>query len=235
LSPARTSPAGVEVYGGAMADQEATPATPLLGQRFAEALTFAYDAHLHQPRKGGDIPYIGHLLGVCALVIEEGGNEDAAIAALLHDAVEDQGGQEMLDEIRGRFGDCVGDIVLACSDTLVMPKPPWHERKERYLAHLTETEDQVRLVSLADKLFNARAIKRDYEKDHEKLWDRFKGKRDPRTRERVRHDQLWYYTELSKTFTKLSGDVHMTKELAEVVDVLARECKDANQSTTAAA
>ena len=206
-----------------MPDQDTTPASPpLLGPRFADALTFAYDAHIDQLRKGGAIPYIGHLLGVCSLVIEEGGGEDAAIAALLHDAVEDQGGQAMLDEIRERFGGPVGEIVLACSDTLVTPKPPWRERKGSYLDHLASQPAEVRLVSLADKLFNARAIKRDYEKVGEELWDRFKGKCDPRTRGQVRDDQLWYYTELSRTFTRLSRGVHMTSELSVVVAELKR-------------
>lgn len=208
-----------------MPDRKTTSATPLLGQRFAAALTFAYGAHIDQPRKGGEVPYIGHLLGVCALVIEEGGDEDAAIAALLHDAVEDQGGQVMLDEIRERFGDAVGEIVLACSDTLVTPKPPWHERKRSYLAHLATEPAQVRLVSLADKLFNARAIRRDYEKVGEELWDRFKGKNDPRTRDEVRDAQLWYYGELSETFTRLSPEVHMTSELAAVVADLKLLCR----------
>lgn len=215
-----------------MPKHETTPASPLLGQRFAEALTFAYNAHVDQPRKGGEIPYIGHLLGVCSLVIEEGGGEDAAIAALLHDAVEDQGGQEMLDEIHERFGSAVGEIVLACSDTLVTPKPPWHERKRSYLAHLASQPGEVRLVSLADKLFNARAIKRDYEKVGEELWDRFKGKNDPRTRDEVRDDQLWYYGELSATFTRLSPEVHMTGELSDVVAQLERLC---GRETSAAA
>lgn len=105
-----------------------------LGPRFAEALMYAFEAHADQARKGTDIPYVGHLLGVAALVIEDGGSEDEALAALLHDAVEEQGGEAMLEEIRRRFGGAVADMVEACSDTLETPKPAWRARKERRAA-----------------------------------------------------------------------------------------------------
>ena len=98
---------------------------PALGERFERALVFAVETHRNQRRKGTEIPYIGHLLGVCSLVIEDGGTEDEAIAALLHDAAEDQGGEQMLERIHAEFGDHVAEIVRACSDTLQDPKPPW--------------------------------------------------------------------------------------------------------------
>ena len=135
------------------------------------------NTHRDQRRKGTEIPYIGHLLGVCSLVIEDGGTEDEAIAALLHDAAEDQGGEQTLERIRAEFGDHVAEIVRACSDTLEDPKPPWRTRKEAYLAHLDEQPAPVLRVSLADKLFNARAILRDYLSVGDELWQRFNGRR----------------------------------------------------------
>ena len=115
--------------------------TPKLGERFSHAVTFAADKHRTQVRKGGDIPYLGHLLSVAGLVIEAGGTEDEAIAALLHDAVEDAGGEETLAEIRAIFGDEVAGIVDECSDTVIMPKPPWKARKQAYVDHLSEASE----------------------------------------------------------------------------------------------
>jgi (p)ppGpp synthase/HD superfamily hydrolase len=185
---------------------------PVLGERFDRALVFAARTHRTQVRKGSGIPYVGHLLGVCSLVIEDGGGEDEAIAALLHDAVEDQGGEDMLKQIREAFGDEVAAIVLACSDTMQEPKPPWQQRKETYLAHLAEQPGSVLLVSLADKLFNARSILRDYFEVGDQLWTRFRAGRD---------DQLWYYRELANAFGRLTPG-RMASELAEVVDELER-------------
>jgi (p)ppGpp synthase/HD superfamily hydrolase len=182
----------------------------VLGDRFESGLQFAVAAHRTQMRKGSGIPYVGHLLGVCSLVIEAGGSEDEAIGALLHDAVEDQGGQRMLDDIRLRFGDHVAAIVEACSDTLESPKPPWQARKEAYLKHLEHQSEPVLRVSLADKLFNARAILRDYRVCGEEIWKRFQSGRD---------GQLWYYRELADRFsTLLPGP--MADELSDVVDEL---------------
>src|SRR5947208_2654347 len=178
-----------------MNDERETEAVPpALGERFEEALQFAAATHRLQRRKGSDVPYIGHLLGVCSLVIEDGGDEDEAIAALLHDAAEDQGGEAMLDEIRQKFGDGVAEIVLACSDTLVEPKPEWRKRKEDYLDHLEHQPAPVLRVSLADKLFNARAILRDYLVVGEDLWKRFSSGRE---------GQLWYYRRLADRFSRL--------------------------------
>ena len=184
----------------------------MLGQRFEDALAFAAHTHRHQQRKGSGVPYVAHLLGVCSLVIEDGGTEDEAIAALLHDAVEDQGGEAMLEEIRERYGSAVADIVLACSDTLVTPKPPWRARKEAYLAHLRDAPVSVLRVSLADKLYNARAILRDYELEGEQVWERF----DTRA---GRDGQLWYYAALADAFTELYPSP-MAVELLDVVNQL---------------
>jgi GTP pyrophosphokinase len=191
-----------------MADGQVS--TPFFSERFTEALTYAVRLHNRQARKGsgGRIPYAGHLLGVCSLVIEEGGGETEAIAALLHDAAEDQGGERTLAKIRDRFGAAVADIVLACSDTLETSKPEWQERKEAYLAHLEDRTPSQLMVALADKLFNAHAILRDYKACGEELWGRFRAGRD---------GQLWYYRRLSDEFTRLLPDSPMAHELAEVV------------------
>jgi (p)ppGpp synthase/HD superfamily hydrolase len=151
----------------------------VLGPRFEQALAYAHTVHAAQRRKGSDTPYIAHLLAVAALVIEDAAGvdalrEDEVIAALLHDAAEDQGGEARLADIRGRFGDRVADIVAACSDTFETPKPPWRERKQAYLDHLAqETDPGILRVSLADKVNNSRAIVTDYRRLGEKLWERF--------------------------------------------------------------
>src|SRR5579872_5374059 len=144
----------------------------VLTTRFEEALVFATQLHAEQTRKGTTIPYISHLLAVTAIVIENGGNEDEAIAALLHDAIEDQGGAATREEIRRRFGDAVVAIVDGCTDAETLPKPPWQERKQVYLAHLPSASPSVLLVSAADKLHNAYAILRDYRRLGEALWSR---------------------------------------------------------------
>ncbi len=184
----------------------------LLGDRFEQALQFAAAAHRTQVRKGSGIPYVGHLLGVCSLVIEDGGSEDEAIGALLHDAAEDQGGEPMLEQIRQRFGDHVAGIVAACSDTFESPKPPWRVRKEGYVEHLGDQPESALRVSLADKLFNARAILRDYLLVGDNVWKRFQAGRD---------GQIWYYRQLAERFRVLLPG-RMAVELSEVVDELER-------------
>jgi (p)ppGpp synthase/HD superfamily hydrolase len=180
-----------------------------LSPRFDEAYQFAAQAHRQQMRKGTEIPYLAHLLAVTALVLEDGGDEDQAIAALLHDAAEDQGGEVMLEEIRLRFGERVSRIVDGLSDTFEIPKPPWQARKERYLAHLREAPPEVRRVSLADKLHNARSILADLERNGEAVWSRFTTGKD---------GTLWYYHRLVETFT---GDPSpMVAELRHVVERL---------------
>lgn len=178
--------------------------------RFEAALTFAVRLHANQRRKGKDIPYVAHLLAVTALVIEHGGDEDEAIAALLHDAVEDQGGDATLEAIRTRFGDTVAAIVEGCTDSRSTPKPPWKLRKERYLAHLPSASESVRLVSAADKLHNARSVLADYRRIGAALWPRFRGARD---------GTLWYYQALLAIYHSV-GPVGLAEELGRTLDQL---------------
>jgi (p)ppGpp synthase/HD superfamily hydrolase len=155
-----------------------------LGPRFGEAFYFAAEKHSGQTRKGTGVPYISHLMSVAALVLEAGGDEDQAIAALLHDVVEDCGGEPMLQEVRDRFGDRVAGIVKGCTDASTIPKPPWKQRKLEYLEVLRDADDDIRLVSAADKLHNVRTILADYRLEGDSVWNRFSGRRD---------GTLWYY------------------------------------------
>ena len=185
-----------------------------LSIRFEEALVFATRLHSKQKRKGGEIPYIAHLMAVSAIVLEHGGNEDEAIAALLHDAIEDQGGDVARQEIRRRFGENVVEIVDGCSDTDVVPKPPWRARKEAYIAHLQTASPSVLLVSAADKLHNTRTILNDYRELGEKLWRRFLGGQE---------GTLWYYRTIFAVYktryaTPLIAEVERTlHELEELI------------------
>ena len=129
-----------------------------LSEKFEEALVYATRAHDNQKRKKTGVPYIAHILGVTAITMEYGGNEVEAIGAMLHDVVEDCGGAPRLIEIRERFGDDVAKIVDGCTDTDETPKPPWRERKEKYLEHLKHSDSPTRLVSASDKLHNTRAV-----------------------------------------------------------------------------
>ena len=184
-----------------------------LTQRFTDALGYATDVHARQSRKGTSVPYVSHVLAVCSLVLEDGGGEDEAIAALLHDAVEDGGGQPRLEDIRRRFGDRVAEIVWTCSDTDETPKPPWKERKTRYIAHVRAAGPDARRVSCADKLHNARSILRDYRALGERLWDRFSASAE---------DNLWYYRELVEAFRQ-PDRTPLTGELERVVSDLEAE------------
>ena len=154
----------------------------ILSERFSDALTYANELHREQWRKGTKIPYVSHLLAVAGLVLEHGANEDEAIAAVLHDAAEDCGGSEQLEQIRRRFGDRVAAIVEGCSDSLAADprdKEHWHDRKERYQARLRESNDSsVLLVSAADKLHNARHTLADVRRLGPEVWGRFSGGRD---------------------------------------------------------
>jgi (p)ppGpp synthase/HD superfamily hydrolase len=151
---------------------------------FESALKYASRLHAGQTRKGSDAPYISHLLAVAAIALEHGATEKEAIAALLHDAVEDQGGQKTLAKIRRRYGKRVAKIVAACSDTDELPKPPWRERKEAYVERLQSEPYSVRLVVAADKLHNARDLLSSYRVQGEDLWSHFNGGRE---------GTLWYY------------------------------------------
>ena len=175
--------------------------------RFSDAFEFVLRLHANQLRKGTNIPYIAHLLSVSALVLEAGGDEDLAIAALLHDAVEDQGGKETLDLIEKKFGERVANIVKDCSDTMITPKPPWRQRKEAYLEHLIGASDDVRLVSLADKLHNARSILRDIRVNGPSSLEKFNG---------GKRGTLWYYTNLVKIFQTTESN-YLVDELSKIV------------------
>jgi (p)ppGpp synthase/HD superfamily hydrolase len=185
---------------------------PVLTNRFAEAFAYAEALHSRQIRKGTRIPYVSHLMSVAALVLEDEGDEDEAIAGLLHDAVEDQGGQATLDEIRRRFGERVARIVHGCTDSDTLPKPPWRERKERYVAHIRKAEPEVRRVSSADKLHNARSILADYRVLGDELWSRFTASKD---------ETLWYYRSLVEAFREAGGG-RLVSELDIVVSELER-------------
>lgn len=178
-----------------------------LSARFEEALIFATRLHAGQTRKGTQIPYISHLLAVTGIVLEHGADEDEAIAALLHDAVEDQGGRATLEEIRDRFGDRVAEIVTGCTDSWTMPKPPWRPRKEAYLARLRQASSSVRLVATADKLHNARTILSDYRVLGESLWSRFTGGKE---------GTLWFHRALVEVLEE-AGPSLLAQELGQVV------------------
>ena len=176
-------------------------------------MQYAHDVHRGQRRKGTGIPYIAHILGVTAIAIEYGADEDEAIGALLHDAAEDGGGEATLAEIRARFGDAVGDIVLGCSDSLVEDpedKLPWRDRKENYLAHLENASASVCLVSAADKLHNVRSIMRDFREHGDEVWTRFQGRRE---------GTLWYYETVAHTLLRRHYS-QLTRDLQQAVDDL---------------
>jgi (p)ppGpp synthase/HD superfamily hydrolase len=175
---------------------QGTPGTrskPKLGPRFLRAFLFAAEKHKGQTRKASTMPYIAHLMGVASLVLEAGGDEDLAIAALLHDVVEDCGGAPMLKEVRRRFGSRVAKVVDGCTDADTNPKPPWRERKEKYIRHLETAAADTRLVSAADKLNNVRSILSDYRAIGESVWSRFNGGRE---------GTLWYYRTLLDVFLR---------------------------------
>lgn len=158
--------------------------TPKLTPRFEEAFLFAAEKHATQTRKRTSVPYISHLMSVAGLVLEAGGDEDQAIAALLHDVVEDCGGKPILQEVADRFGQRVATIVDGCTDAYTIPKPPWKQRKLDYLELLRKADDDIRLVSAADKLHNVRTILTDHRAEDESVWARFNGGRE---------GTLWYY------------------------------------------
>jgi (p)ppGpp synthase/HD superfamily hydrolase len=193
--------------------QHVDPTRPDFSPRFDQAFVYAHQLHARQTRKGTTTPYIGHLLAVTSIVIENGGTEDEAIAALLHDAVEDAGGAATREEIRRRFGKNVATIVDGLTDTDQTPKPPWRKRKEDYITHLNEAPSSVLLVSLADKIHNAQSIVRDVRNEGESVWKRFTGGRD---------GSLWYYRSLVEAFRTRGQFVPMVNELDHTVTELER-------------
>ncbi len=199
----------------------------VLTDRFDRALLYATHVHGGQVRKGTSTPYVAHLLAVAATVLEYGGDEDLAIAALLHDSVEDQGGKGRLDDVRNRFGEGVARIVEGCSDSLADTgkgerKAHWQERKEAYLAHLRTADEDVLWVALADKVHNARTILRDLRKPDigEKVWARF----NVSTKQ-----TLWYYHNLADIFCERLSN-QLSNELREIVEVLEAEVAKAHSS-----
>jgi GTP pyrophosphokinase len=180
--------------------------------RFEEALIYAVRLHAGQYRKGSQIPYASHLLSVAGIALQYGASEDEAIAALLRDAIEDQGGAATREELRRRFGDRVVGIVDGCTDSDSVPKPPWKARKAAYIAHVRSASPSVRLVSACDKLDNARAILADYRVLGEALWKRFHGGKE---------GTLWYYRELLEAFRQ-AGNSPLIEELGLVVSEIER-------------
>jgi (p)ppGpp synthase/HD superfamily hydrolase len=182
----------------------------LFSRRFIQALGYAARLHARQVRKRTKRPYIGHLLSVTSIVIEYGGDEDMAIAALLHDAVEDQGGVARLHEIRKKFGKRVAHIVDGCTDSYVEPKPPWMERKRAYVERVGSESAEVRQVSAADKLSNVRETLHDVRTQGDAVFDRFAGKKE---------GTLWYYRALVNEFRKAENNP-LVEELDRVVSEL---------------
>lgn len=188
------------------------PDGPRLTGRFIQALGYAARLHAHQTRKGKDRPYIGHLLGVASIVIEHGGDEDQAIAALLHDAVEDQGGLPRLAEIRRKFGARVARMVDGCTDAYSDPKPEWHVRKQAYIERIRREPAEIQLISAADKLHNAREVLADLRLEGDAVWDRFKGRKQ---------GTLWNYREMVDALSE-SGRTPLVDEFDRVVSKLER-------------
>ncbi|MEG4068056.1 HD domain-containing protein [Microcoleus sp. Pol11C2] len=184
----------------------------ILSNRFSEALTYAAELHATQVRKGSGVPYIAHLLGTASIALEYGANEDEAIAALLHDAIEDQGGATTREAIRRRFGNTVTAIVDCCTDSDETPKPPWRQRKQAYIDRISTASGSVRLVSAADKLYNVRSILKDSRQLGDVVWERFKGGKE---------GSLWYYRSLVEAFRKA--------ELTPIVEELDRTVLELEQ------
>src|ERR1700733_11844730 len=174
-----------------------------LGPKLQRAFAYAAKMHAGQARKATTVPYLSHLMAVASLVLEAGGDEDMAIAALLHDVVEDCGGMPRLREVRKLFGPRVGKIVEGCTDSFGEPKAEWVERKRDYLREVTHADAETRLVSASDKLHNVRTILADYRKDGEAIWVRFSGKKE---------GTLWYYRALSDEYQR-RGANRITREL----------------------
>jgi (p)ppGpp synthase/HD superfamily hydrolase len=184
-----------------------------LTAQFDEAVRYAREVHAGQSRKGSNVPYIAHLLGVASIVLDDGGSEDEAIAGLLHDAAEDCGGRPRLEDIRTRFGDAVAKIVEDCTDSWETPKKPWAERKQAYAQHARTLPASSLRVSAADKVHNTYAILRDLRNDGDAVWSRFNAAPD---------DVLAYYQALVRSYRDAGGG-KLVDELARIVRGIERE------------
>ncbi len=184
-----------------------------LTRRFDEAFAYTHETHADHTRKGNGVPYIGHLMGVASIVIDDGGTEDEAIAALLHDAAEDCGGRARLDDIRARFGDTVARIVEDCTDSWTTPKGPWTERKQQYVEHAKRLAPPSLRVSAADKVHNAYAILRDLRNVGDRVWDRFNATAD---------DIVAYHQALVRAYREAGGG-RLVDELDRIVRAIERE------------
>ncbi|MBM3345229.1 MAG: bifunctional (p)ppGpp synthetase/guanosine-3',5'-bis(diphosphate) 3'-pyrophosphohydrolase [Betaproteobacteria bacterium] len=184
-----------------------------VGRRFRDALVWAAELHEDQSRKGGDVPYVAHLLGVAAIVLEHGGDEDTAIAALLHDALEDQAHKITEGGIRERFGEAVERIVIECCDGTPEEQRDksharWYARKKNYIAAIAHKSDGALMVSMADKLYNVRSMLEDYRVEGEALWSRFTTGRE---------GNLWYYDAMVAAYEQRVGRTRLWGELARTV------------------
>lgn len=189
-----------------------------LTERFSDAVVAALRLHRDQKRKTSASPYVSHLLRVTGIVLEHGADEDTAIAAILHDAVEDQGGAPTRERIRREFGERVASIVQECSDTDQTPKPPWRERKEIYLAHLATASPSARLIAAADKLDNTRSLLGDYRRMGDKVWEYFRGGCE---------GTLWYLRSVRDILKKVDPNA-LVDELDRAVAELEREVRMTN-------
>lgn len=184
-----------------------------LTARFDDALVYAHGIHATQTRKGNGAPFIGHLMGVASIVLDDGGNEDETIGALLHDAAEDQGGRARVEEIAARFGPAVAKIVTDCTDSWETPKAPWLERKLAYVEHARRLAPSSLRVSAADKVHNAYAILRDLRNDGDTVWNRFNASAD---------DVIAYYQSLVRAYREAGGG-RLVDELDRIVRGIERE------------
>ena len=184
-----------------------------LTRRFDDAFVYAHEVHGDHTRKGNGVPYIGHLMGVASIVIDDGGTEDEAIAALLHDAPEDRGGRARLEDIRARFGDAVAKIVEDCTDSWTTPKGPWAERKKQYVEHARTLNPSSLRVSAADKVHNGYAILRDLRNIGDKVWERFNAQRG-------RHPRL---LPVAGAIVPGGGGGRLVDELDRIVRAIERE------------
>jgi (p)ppGpp synthase/HD superfamily hydrolase len=184
-----------------------------LTSRFDDAFRYAHDVHGTQTRKGTGAPYISHLIGVASIVLDDGGGEDEAIGALLHDAAEDHGGRARLEDIRGRFGNDVAKIVEDCTDSWSEPKEPWLERKQAYIQHARTLSGPSLRVSIADKVHNSYAILRDLRNAGERVWERFTATPD---------DVVAYYESLVRAYREAGGGP-LVDELDRIVRGIQRE------------